>query len=105
MNETIDTDRDGNPLTLMDTIREEDTIADDLDTRIQIKRALDYVANSLNERERQILILRYGLGNTAPRTQREVADKLGISRSYVSRIEKNALEQIHSYLTDEKSES
>ena len=94
MNETIDTDRDGNPLTYLDIIRSEDTIADDLDLKIKIGQASEYIRTSLGEREREIIILRYGLGTDAPITQREVAAKLGISRSYVSRIEKNALEKL-----------
>ena len=83
INETIDTDRDGNPLTYIDIIATEDTIADDLDRRI---------------RERQIIVMRYGLGSAPPQTQREVAGTLGISRSYVSRIEKAALEKLRAGL-------
>lgn len=94
INETIDTDRDGNPLTYIDIIKSEDTIADDLDIKIKISKAAEYIKNVLTPREREIIILRYGLGTDAPVTQREVAQKLGISRSYVSRIEKNALEKL-----------
>lgn len=98
INETIDTDRDGNPLTYGDIIKCDDTIADDIDTKIKLTKAADYIMKSLDEREREIIILRYGLGNRAAITQREVADKLGISRSYVSRIEKSALEKLRSIL-------
>ena len=86
INETIDTDRDGNPLTYIDIIAVEDTIADDIDRRLRTEHALRLVKTALDPRERQIIILRYGLGALPPRTQREVADELGISRSYVSRI-------------------
>ncbi len=98
INETIDIDRDGNPLTYIDIIKCDDTIADDLDTKIKINRAAEYIMKNLSKREREIIILRYGLGTAPPITQREVADKLGISRSYVSRIEKSALEKIKSVL-------
>lgn len=98
INETIDTDRDGNPLTYIDVIKCDDTIAEDLDTKIKLTKAADYIMKNLNSREREIIILRYGLGNASPKTQREVAEKLGISRSYVSRIEKSALEKLRSVL-------
>lgn len=99
MNETIDTDRDGNPLTYLDIIKTDDTIADDIDLKIKICKAAEYIKSELTSREREIIILRYGLGSTAPLTQREVALRLGISRSYVSRIEKNALEKLRLKLT------
>lgn len=85
INETIDTDRDGNPLTYGDIIRCEDTIADDLDTRIKLTKAAEYIMKNLDDREREIVILRYGLSGRAAVTQMEVAKKMGISRSYVSR--------------------
>lgn len=85
IHETIDTDRDGNALTYEDIIRVEDTIADDIDAKIKITKAAEYIMKELDSREREIIILRYGLASARPRTQQEVADKLGISRSYVSR--------------------
>lgn len=99
IHETIDTDRDGNPLTYMDIVYSEDTITEDLDMKVNCARALEYIDRHLSERERNILILRYGLRDERNRTQREVASMLGISRSYVSRIEKNALAGIRNYLT------
>ena len=101
LNDTIDVDKDGNPLTYLDIISVEDTIAEDIDKKIQISKALDYIKNSLDDREKQILVMRYGLGNTQAYPQREVARKLGISRSYVSRIEKSCLEKIKKYLSCE----
>ena len=98
INETIDTDRDGNPLTYMDIIHCEDTIADDLDMRMQIKNAIDFIRHSLDPRERKIIVLRYGIDGGKPLTQREAAQRMGISRSYVSRIEKGALQKIHEHL-------
>jgi RNA polymerase sporulation-specific sigma factor len=94
MNETIDVDKDGNPLTYIDIISSEDTTADDLFLKISSRRAGKIIQNKLDERERKIIVLRYGLSGQRALTQREVAEKLGISRSYVSRIEKNALEKI-----------
>ena len=99
LNDTIDVDKDGNPLTYIDIICTDDTIADDVDKKIKITKALEYIRDCLDEREKKIIIMRYGLGNTRIYTQREVADILGISRSYVSRIEKSVLEKINEYLS------
>ncbi|MBQ2724886.1 MAG: RNA polymerase sporulation sigma factor SigK [Clostridia bacterium] len=85
IHETIDTDRDGNALTYEDIIKVDDTIADDIDAKIKITKAAGYIMKELEPREREIIILRYGLASRAPKTQQEVADRLGISRSYVSR--------------------
>ncbi len=94
MEETIETDREGNALTYEDVVAVEDTIADDLDARMKFARALDYVTRGLEPRERRIIVMRYGLDGNKPFTQRETAEKLGISRSYVSRLEKAALEKL-----------
>ncbi len=102
INEAIDTDRDGNPLTYIDIIKVDDTIADDISDRWQIARAICYIKDRLTDRERQIIIMRYGLDNKPPVTQREVAEMLGISRSYVSRIEKNVLERMERFLRGEE---
>lgn len=91
IHETIDVDRDGNPLTYLDIISVDDTMAEDIDLKNYTERIRTLVHTVLEERERQIVVLRYGLDGYAPRTQREVARYLGISRSYVSRIEKKAL--------------
>lgn len=99
INEMIDQDKDGNPLTYMDIISLDDTIADDLFIKMSSSKALKIIKTKLDERERKVIILRYGLNNKAPLTQREIAKHMGISRSYVSRIEKSALEKINSYLT------
>ncbi len=98
LNETIDVDRDGNPLTYIDVISSDDDIAEVVDRKIQTAKMLTYIETLLTERERQIIILRYGLGNTPQHAQREVAALLGISRSYVSRIEKGALEKLKNAL-------
>lgn len=94
LNETIDVDKEGNPLTWGDIIATEDTIADDLDIKVRSARAISIISNELTPRERQVISMRYGIGGVEAITQREVAAKLGISRSYVSRIEGAALDKI-----------
>ena len=94
LNETIDTDKDGNPLTFSDVIACDDTIAEDIDLKINSAKVISIIRSFLSPRERQIIILRYGLNNKKPLTQREIASGLNISRSYVSRIEKAAIEKI-----------
>lgn len=94
INEPIDTDKDGNALTLMDTMAVDDTIIDSIDIRMKSEKLYSLLCTALNEREREIVCLRYGLGGRKPLPQRVVAKRLGISRSYVSRIEKRALEKL-----------
>lgn len=84
MNEPIDTDKDGNALTLMDVMATEDNILENLDCKIKSEQLKKYLSEILSPRERKIIELRYGLTGANPLTQREVAQKLGISRSYVS---------------------
>ncbi len=94
INDVIDIDKDGNPLTYLDIIGTDEDIADEIDLKVHTARVLELVDSVLDEREREIVILRYGLRGYQPKTQREVAKYLGISRSYVSRIEKKALEKM-----------
>lgn len=94
MNEPIDTDKDGNTLTLIDIMATEDNIVENLDCKIKSEHLKRYILEVLSPRERIIVELRYGLDGRMPLAQREVAEKLGISRSYVSRIEKKALEKL-----------
>lgn len=91
INETIDVDRDGNPLTYIDVVCSEEDIAEEIDRKITTDKMLHCIDQLLSPREKQILMMRYGLGGIRARTQREIAQSLGISRSYVSRIEKSAL--------------
>ena len=98
LNDTIDIDKDGNPLTYMDIISAPDTIAEDLDLKIMSEKAVKIITTYLDRREKEIIVYRYGLNGDKPLTQRELADKLKISRSYVSRIEKSALDKIKSRL-------
>ncbi len=95
INLPIGTDKDGNEISLNDILgTDPDTVIDDINTRIQVRDMLNALGSVLTDREKQIIIHRYGILGTAPRTQREVAAYLGISRSYVSRIEKKALEKL-----------
>lgn len=94
LNDTIDTDKDGNPLTLMDIIASDMDVAEDVDTKLHLDVLNDYIDEVLTPREKEIIIKRYGIGGTKIQTQRELAKKLDISRSYISRIEKKALEKL-----------
>ena len=94
VNEPIDIDNEGNPLTLIDIIATEDTILDDIYMASMSKQMYKFIDEIKNEREKTILILRYGLNNQKALTQQEVAKKLNISRSYVSRIEKRVLSEL-----------
>ncbi|MEE8705720.1 MAG: RNA polymerase sporulation sigma factor SigK [Oscillospiraceae bacterium] len=96
MNEPIDSDKDGGQLTLCDVMASDRSIAEDLDGKMQSEQLHAYIKKALTPREQTIVCLRYGLQNHKPLTQREVAKRLGISRSYVSRIEKKALEKLKS---------
>ncbi len=92
--ETIDVDRDGNPLTYMDVICSEESLESEISRKLTGQSALRLVKNTLEPRQQQIIILRYGLSGRPPMTQKQVAERLKISRSYVSRIEKGALERL-----------
>lgn len=98
MNEPIDTDSEGNPLTLMDIISTEDEIVEDIYKISMIKKLNAEINKISDEREKTIIILRYGLNGNKPLTQLEVSKKLGISRSYVSRIEKRVLTRLKKVL-------
>ena len=94
ISEPIDSDRDGQQLTLIDVLAAEDTLADDLEIKLNGQHLRRYMAEALDEREYRIIDWRYGLTSGKEMTQRDVAKELGISRSYVSRIEKHALEKL-----------
>lgn len=94
LNETIDVDRDGNPLTYIDVISSEENLCSDVEEKLRTEKALKLVGSCLEPRERRVITMRYGLDGREALTQREVSEKLGISRSYVSRIEKGALEKL-----------
>ena len=94
ISDPIDTDKDGNTLTLIDVIADKSDIADEIDTKIKVEKLRVILPVCLTERERLIIEMRYGLCGREELTQREIAKKLNISRSYVSRIEKSALEKL-----------
>ena len=97
MDEPIDTDSEGNPLTFSDIIFSTESVFDDVELKIQSEKLYKYIDNIEDQRKKQILIMRYGLYDTESYTQREIAQTLGISRSYVSRIETKALEELREY--------
>ena len=98
LNDPIDTDKNGNEITMADIFSDDVCVDDEVDLRIDTQKLYRFVDGVLDDRERDIIIRRYGLtvdGKAArPLTQRQVADALGISRSYVSRIEKRAIEKL-----------
>ena len=95
--EPIGTDKEGNQISLMDVVEStERDIFDIIELKGNSRKVYEMIPKVLNKREREIIQWRYGLYNQIPVTQREIADKLGISRSYVSRIEKRALEKLKS---------
>ncbi len=98
VNEPIDTDSEGNPLTLMDIISTEDEIVEDIYKMTMLKKLSTEVGKIKDPREKSIIMMRYGLDGMRPMTQLEVSEKLNISRSYVSRIEKKALKELRKAL-------
>lgn len=94
LSDAVDVDKDGNPLTYMDILSVDDDIVDEIDLKIKSSKLYRAISEKLDPRERTVITLRYGLGGGEAYAQREVAERLGISRSYVSRIEKIALAKI-----------
>ena len=98
ISDPIDTDKDGNALTLIDIIADKRDIVEEIDTKMKLERLKEILPSALDKREKQIIDMRYGLCGEKELTQREIAKKLKISRSYVSRIEKSALEKLRRQL-------
>ena len=98
LNDPIDSDKNGNEITLADIFSDDVCVDDEVDLKIDKEKLYRFVNNVLDDRERRIIVMRYGLtvdGKAAnPLTQRETSNKLGISRSYVSRIEKRAIDKL-----------
>ena len=98
LSDYIETGGDGAALSLMDVVGEDSDLLDQLSDREELQRLVEAVDRVLTDQERQIIVLRYGLFGNAPHRQREVSDLTGISRSYVSRIEKRALQKLRQAL-------
>lgn len=94
LNEPIGVDKDGNELVIMDMLEADTSVIDDVENAIIMEKLISITKSVLDEREFEIISYRYGLGGIGSLTQREVAQKFDISRSYVSRIEKKALDKI-----------
>lgn len=100
LNDPIGTDKEGNQILLVDVMSTEEEISDIIEMKTHIKKLRENILSELDDREREIIIERYGLNGENPLTQREIAKKLGISRSYISRIEKKAVSKLKKGITD-----
>ena len=100
LSDYIETGADGAALSLMDVVGEETDMLETITNRERLQQVRQAVADTLSDQERQVVMMRYGLGGLKPCRQREVAQMLGISRSYVSRIEKRALQKLRKALED-----
>ena len=100
LSDALEADQEGNALSLMDVIRVDDDMLETLDAQESCARVRLCVQTCLTEREARVIALRYGLDGAVPRTQREIAAQCGISRSYVSRLEKKALEKLREALEE-----
>ena len=94
LSESVDSDKDGNNLVLMDVIAVDDDIVERIDTKFKSEKLQQYINEELDEREKTVIELRYGLNGHKEKTQREIAAMLNISRSYISRIETKALKKL-----------
>ncbi len=98
LSDYIETGSDGAALSLMDVVSDQEDLTEQLSSREMIRKMCGAVDAVLTPQERQVIVLRYGLSGHKPHRQREVAQVTGISRSYVSRIEKRALEKLRAAL-------
>ncbi|CEI73669.1 RNA polymerase sporulation sigma factor SigK [Romboutsia hominis] len=104
LQDPIGTDKEGNEISLIDVLGTDiDYILDQVELKVQIGKLYEQLDKILTKREKEIVLLRYGLTTCGYKTQREIAQKLDISRSYVSRIEKRALKKLRKELKSEKS--
>lgn len=98
LSDYIETGSDGAVLSLMDVVSDDEDLLEHISTREDIKKLMRVIDTHLSAQERQVILLRYGLGGNQPQRQRQVAQTVGVSRSYVSRIEKRALEKLRGAL-------
>ena len=98
LSDCIETGSDGAALSLMDVVAEDADLLEQVNTRQQVRQLRCAIDEILTEQERQVVLLRYGLSGKTAMRQREVAEVTGISRSYISRIEKRALQKLRSHL-------
>ncbi|EMS72328.1 sporulation sigma factor SigK [Ruminiclostridium cellobioparum subsp. termitidis CT1112] len=102
LQDPIGIDKEGNEITLIDLIsNDSESVVDEVELKMQVKRLYSKMKGTLKNREKVVLELRYGLLNGTSKTQREIAKMLGISRSYVSRIEKKAIKKLSKELKPE----
>lgn len=101
LSDSLDSDKEGNSLSLMDVISVDDNMLEMLDAKESCTKVRKCVREFLSPREAMVIIMRFGLDQNAPRTQREIAAECGISRSYVSRIEKKALDKLKLHMEGE----
>jgi RNA polymerase sporulation-specific sigma factor len=99
--EPIDCDKDGNALSIIDTLADEHSVAEDIEDKLIYEKLYETIENELLPREKEIIYMRYGLFGKQAYTQNEIAKQLGISRSYVSRIERKAIENLRNKLKSE----
>ena len=102
LSDYIETGTDGAALSLMDVVAEDSDLLERISTREQIRQLRKAIGEVLTEQEKQVVQLRYGLAGKAPMRQREVAELTGISRSYISRIEKKALQKLRKAIDGEE---
>lgn len=100
LSDYIETGKDGTALSLMDVICSEEDLFEQLSDKEIYAKLYVMIDKYLDPREKKIIVMRYGIGNRKPLTQREIAQQCGISRSYVSRIEKKALQKLEKALTE-----
>lgn len=98
LSDFIETGSDGAALSLMDVVSDDEDLLERVSTREDIKKLLAALDTQLTPQEKQVILLRYGLGGNPPQRQRQVAQTIGVSRSYVSRIEKRALGKLKEML-------
>lgn len=100
LNDPIGTDKEGNQILLVDVMSSDEEVADIIELKSQIKKLRENILSELDAREREIIVKRYGLNGDEPLTQREIAKKMNISRSYISRIEKKAVSKLKKGITE-----